>query len=119
MQKSVGNNGLSLGLGIKANYTRLYSDDFLSVPLGIESKYKLPVGIFIPIYIGGSVYYAPRVLSFANAENFLEYRLIFDLEVIPNGMLRVGYRSLDTNYAVDTGTYKYNESFYGGFKFLF
>lgn len=118
-QQALGNDGLSVGLGVKANYTRFDSQNFMSIPLGVEAKYKLPIDSSVAMYLGTSAYYAPRVLSFGDAENFFEFRANFDVEVIDNGMITFGYRSLDTNYDVKGGDYTYNQSVYGGFKFAF
>lgn len=125
MKKEVANSGFSLGLGVKGNYTRARiggsNRDFTSIPLGVEAGYKLPVNSMVPLYLGGSVYYAPEVLSMNDAKNFLEYRVNFDVEVIQNGRITVGYRSLDTNYDISGTTVdkNYNRSAYIGFKFQF
>jgi hypothetical protein len=110
--------GLSFGLGVKVNYADSFSQDFVSIPLGIEAIYRLPISSSIPIYIGGSIYYAPSVLSLADASDFLEYRLNLDIAVIKNGYITIGYRSMDTDYET-IGDYNYNSSGYIGFKFSF
>jgi hypothetical protein len=125
MQKGVPNTALTLGLGVKLNYTQAdiagSTRDFVSIPLGVEARYKLPFDRFVPLYVGGSLYYAPQVLSMSDADNFLEYRVHLDVEVIQNGYVMIGYRSIDTNYKIDGTTYNenYNHSFYAGFKFRF
>lgn len=115
MQREIQKSGLSLGLGIKVNYTKDYS----TVPLGIEALYELPLSKAIPMYVHGALYYAPRALAFSDAKDFLEYRAGFDIEVIKNGRITVGYRSLDTNYDTFIGDYNYNQSWYIGFKIGF
>jgi len=121
MLKQIARSGFSIGLGVKANSTKLDNKDFVSVPLGLEASYKIPASEYIPMYVGGSIYHAPSVLSFEDAENFMEYRVNFDLEVIKNGRVTIGYRSLDTNYETNNDTYNfnYNKSAYVGFKFAF
>lgn len=117
MQKQIARSGLSIGLGVKVNNTKLGNQDFISVPLGLEVSYRIPASEYIPMYIGGSIYHAPSVLSFQDAENFMQYRVNFDLEVIKNGRITIGYRSLDTNYK--TLNFNYNQAAYAGFKFAF
>ncbi|MDD5156431.1 hypothetical protein [Sulfurimonas sp.] len=104
---------LKIGLGVKLNHTK----DFTSAPLGVEAAYKLPIESSVPFYVGGSLYYAPRVLAFEKADNYLEYRVTVDAEVIKNGFVTVGFRDMNTNY--ESGNVEYNKSFYGGFRFLF
>ncbi|MEN8303379.1 MAG: YfaZ family outer membrane protein [Campylobacterota bacterium] len=117
MMQAVGDQGMSVGMGAKLNFTKNYS----AVPLGLEFAYKLPVTDFIPMYLNGSLYYAPSVLCMSDADSFLEYRLSYDVEVIKNGLITIGYRNIDTNYDNSHGRvdFTYNESFYVGFKIGF
>jgi len=113
MKQEIGNKGISFGMGIKANYTK----DYAAIPLGGEFGLKIPAKDLIPMYFTAAVYYAPGVLCFNNAKDFLEYRINYDVEVIKNGMVTVGYRQLNTNY--DAADYMYNNSWFIGFKFSF
>ena len=117
MQQEINNSGLSIGMGVKANHT----ENFTSIPLGLEASYELPKSTFVPISIGASVYYAPEVLAMEDAKNFLEYRAGVDVEVIKNGRIIFGVRVLDTNYEINNKTknVNYNKSAYMGFKFSF
>ncbi len=121
MQREIDTSGLAVGLGFKLNHTESNNNSFTSIPLGVEASYKLPISDVTPLYIGGSLYYAPEVLSIDDAQNFLEYRVNFDIEVIKNGRISLGYRSIDTNYDVNGNTYdiNYNRSAHIGFKFAF
>lgn len=112
MLKNASKN-LKLGLGVKINHTK----DFTSTPLGLEAVYRLPIESSMPFYVGGSLHYAPKVLSFEKADNYLEYRMAVDAEVIKNGFVTVGYRDINTNY--EGRNVEYNKSFYAGFRFLF
>lgn len=115
-------DALTLGMGLKLDYTSLDvagsgKNDFLVLPIGIEADYCFPFDIPIPLHVGGMFYYAPHVLSFQEAENYMEYRGYFDIEIIQGGRIRLGYRKVDTDI-----TYRdlnYNESFYFGFKMAF
>jgi len=116
MKRSIADTGLSIGLGVKLNYTK----DFASVPLGADISYRLPVGGKVPMYIGGSIYYAPQVLTMQDGDNFFEFRFEFDAEVIKNGHAIAGYRKIDTNYDKNKGgDVIYNQSPYIGFRFAF
>ena len=117
MKREIADKGLTIGLGVKLNATKNNSEDFMSIPLGVEATYRIPASDLIPMYVGASLYYAPSVLSLADADNYLEYRINYDIEVIKNGRITIGYRSIDTNYEV--GNFNYNKSLYGGFKFSF
>lgn len=116
MKKAIGDMGMSFGMGAKLNYTK----DFSSLPLGLEFEYTIPAKKLIPMYVYGSVYYASSALSFSDANDFLEYRMSYDVEIIENGRVTIGYRNINTNYTGATlGKVVYNDSFYAGFKFTF
>ena len=119
LMKKVGNSGFRLGIGTKINYTQLSALDFVSVPLGVEGTYTIPVQKLIPIHLNAAVYYAPKVLAFKDAKDYLETRFSVDFELIKNGSVTVGYRKIETNYDVSGGDFRYNRSAYLGFKFKF
>ncbi|MBW6489250.1 hypothetical protein [Sulfurimonas sp.] len=112
MQKNV-NSDFRLGLGVKLNHT----EEFISIPLGLEAVYKLSVTSSVPFYIGASIYAAPETLSFDKADSFLEYRFTLEAEAIENGFITLGYRHMDTNYKIRD--VEHNDSLYFGLKFLF
>jgi len=117
MRREIADRGLYIGLGMKLNATKNSDDNFVSIPLGAEIDYRIPASDLIPMYVGMSLYYAPSVLSLSDADNFLEYKIHYDIEVIKNGALTVGYRSLNTNY--EKYNFNYNSAAYLGFKFSF
>jgi len=112
--KPIGDLGMKFGMGMKLNYT----ENFSSLPLGIEFQYKIPAEKLIPMYLYGSLYYAPEVLSFSDAADYLEYRIAYDIEVIENGKFTLGYRHIDTNY-MPSSDVVYNSSWFVGFKIGF
>ena len=115
MMRDIANSGMRAGMGVKLNYTNKFS----TLPLGLEMEYQIPTSRTIPIYINGTFYYAPQVLSFHDADGFLEYRVSVDIELIENGRITFGYRNLDTNYNAPFGSFNYNDSWYVGFKIGF
>lgn len=119
MMHKVGNNGMHIGMGAKFNYTTLDKKVFSSLPLGLEFAYVLPAEEYVPMILSGSIYYAPEALSFEDAKSYLEYRIWFDVEIIQNGVITIGYRNMDTNYDGGVGDLTYNSSGYIGFKVKF
>ena len=115
MQKEIANSGMRFGLGVKMNYTKDYS----TLPLGVEFAYTIPAPDLIPMHLNGSLYYAPSALAFSDAKDFLEYRIGYDIEVIDNGSITIGYRNLQTSDDGSTTDFTYNKSWYAGFKFGF
>lgn len=115
LMQEIGNLGMSIGMGVKTSFTENYA----AIPLGLEFAYKIPAPGLIPMQLNGSLYYAPAVLSMRDADNYLEYRISYDIEIIKNGYITIGYRNIDTNYEGSNADFTYNESFYGGFKIGF
>ncbi len=118
MKREVQNSGITLGIGVKANYTKV-DEVFITLPLGLELGYNIPVSI--PMTVGASVYYAPESLAITNADNYLEYRLEGSVELIERAAMVVGYRHLEMTFNVDGNTYDiiYNDAAYFGFRFDF
>ena len=115
MKRPLSDSGFSVGMGVKFNYTT----DFSSIPLGLEGTYQIPAANFVPMYLNASAYYGPRVLSFDKADRYYDYRISYDIELIKDGRITIGYRSMNTDYQDARGDYIYNHAFYGGFKFFF
>lgn len=109
--------GLSLGLGLKVEYTKLDGNNYMAIPFGIEADMKLPVVTPFPFYVGGALYYAPSVLSFQDGDGYLEARIHLDAEPIKNGRIEVGYRKIDTD--VENRNVTYNDALYFGFRYDF
>ncbi len=122
MMREVGDNGISVGLGIKLNYLSINDDSFSSLPLGIAVSYALPLPNLVPMSLSGSVYYAPEVLCLSSqANDYLDYEINYDVELIKNAGITLGYRSINTSYinGSSTNSINYNSSFYFGFKVKF
>ncbi len=121
IKQEIQDTGVRVGLGVKTNFSKVNGNDFMAIPIGLDVSYRLPFKNFIPIEVGGELYYAPESLSFSNAKSYLEYRAGVSAEVIKRGTLFVGYRNIDTNYEIGTTRtdITYNKSAYFGLKFEF
>jgi len=109
-----GLEGLTMGIGLKTVTT----EDYFALPLLLKASYALPFDSVIPTTsLGGYIAYAPSVLSFSDADEYLEWRVQLDMEVVNNIHLFTGYRDINTDYK--TGSFNFNDSFYGGFKLDF
>ena len=118
MQRAVSDTSLKAGIGVKLNTTSYGNKNFFSLPVGIHLLYDIP-NIKVPVYIGGYVYYAPKVLSMQDAKSFFEYRIFVDVNLIKNAGITAGYRNLDTNYDISNGDKNLNHAAYIGVKFRF
>ena len=109
-----GVEGLTLAFGLKG----VFASDFLAFPLMAKATYELPLKDSIPTTsLSLNLAYAPSVLSFRDADNYSDFRVEADMEVISNIHIFTGYRNISTNYNNNDKTF--NNSFYGGLKLSF
>ena len=109
-----GVEGLTLAFGLKG----VFASSFLAFPLMAKATYELPLKDNIPTTsLSLNLSYAPSVLSFRDADNYADFRLEADMEVISNIHIFTGYRNISTNYNSNDKTF--NNSFYGGLKLSF
>jgi len=110
-----GVEGLNLSLGLNM----VYLEDYWAFPLMAKASYALPLIEEIPtISLSAKVLYAPSVLSFDEAEDYLELRTEAGMEVINAVSIYIGYRNIEAVY-YDTLQKSFNDSFYGGLKIGF
>jgi len=106
--------GLRLTLGLEG----VFGDSYAALPLFGKASLRLPFDDDIPATsLVARLDYAPSVLSFSDADSYLEYRFEGDMEVIPSIHLFAGYRNIDTDY--ETYDYTLNDSWYGGLRWEF
>ena len=111
--------GLYLGVGLKLIAAKEFDKGFYALPVGAEARYEFPLDIATPLYIGGQFYYSPEVLSFENAKNYIEYRVMGGIKLMDRASLEVGFRNIDLNFETPRADLTYNESVYFGLKFSF
>ena len=82
-----------------------------ALPLGIGIFSYIP-GISLPIYVKAEAEYAPKILSFDDADRFSRYDVSVGYEPITNGQIFVGYRNISFNN-------NYNSDIYAGIGYSF
>ena len=109
-----GAEGLTFTFGLEG----VFGDSYVAMPLFGEAKLRLPLDEPVPATsLSARFDYAPSVLSFIDAQQYLEYRFEADVEVFSNVHVYGGYRNIDTDY--ETYDYNLNDSWYGGLKISF
>jgi len=119
-QDVTGVQGLKFGIGFKGTYTEVGNQDHAAIPLGVELAYTLPIDSVIPVIISGSLDYAPSVLSFKDADSYMEKRVELGVQIVEQATVFVGYRKIETDFENRYGgDYTYNDAGYIGFKIKF
>ncbi len=106
-------NGLSLGLGVKSVYSNNEEEQFFAVPLSLYSKLELNELIYFDLGIA----YAPKVLSFSDAQKYTDIKFKTNYKVLEDGYLFLGYRNIETEY--ENYIIKYDTSLFVGFQIKF
>ena len=119
-QNISGAENLRFGIGFKGTYVKVDDSKHVAVPINAELAYTLPLDIAMPIVISGNLSYAPPVLSFKDADSYLETRIEASLQIIEQGSLFVGYRKIETDFDLNGDVdYTLNDTAYIGFKVRF
>ncbi len=84
---------LTLGVGVMTYLGMLDDDeqDIFAVAISGEVRYTFPGVMPMSLYLTG--HYAPKITSFADAEEILDTNLGFQIEVLPQTIAFVGLRS--------------------------
>ena len=109
---------LVFNIGLKSVFSDHGGQNFIATPITVGAKARLFLGNIPTTHIGAKFAYAPSPLSFKDADEYKEYRIEADSNVIENINIYAGYRSIDTNYN-DGKTTTVDDSVYAGFKFVF
>jgi len=91
------------------DYVKTKNNSAIPVGIGINSYLN---EFSIPLFIRGEMAYAPKILSFEEANKFVKLKIETGARFIENGEVFIGYRniSFDKNY---------NSTFYAGVGFSF
>jgi hypothetical protein len=102
-----------LGIGVVASSTD--SNTFLAIPFNLSAS----AHVNEKIVIEAEGAYSPSVLSFSKAEKFTSAKATVNYQLLNNGFVFVGIRSIKAKYTKDLGTIKYDDSVFIGYKVRF
>ncbi|QKT03265.1 hypothetical protein HUS23_05310 [Ectothiorhodospiraceae bacterium 2226] len=113
------NHGLAgpnyLGLGGRIYGIQTDDADGLALALGGQGRWAPPeLG---GVGLGGHLYYAPRIVSFLDADRVQEVGVRLDYQLIPHAFIYVGHR--DIRMKLSNGTERVDRGAHLGFKLLF
>lgn len=93
---SAGNNkALKFGVGAKLLFADLdvIDDSMGALAVGAQVRYVFPSSTPVAFLVEGFV--APSIVSFAGAEQYVEYRVALELEVTPSARAYIGFRHME------------------------
>jgi len=107
-------NGISIGLGMKSVYTDQMTKTFFALPLSLYARVEMNE----MIYVDADFSYAPKVLSFADAQTYTDMKARLNYKVLADGYVFIGARSIETKYEKGSDA-KYDNSGFIGFEVRF
>ncbi|MGA9851749.1 MAG: YfaZ family outer membrane protein [Gammaproteobacteria bacterium] len=89
------------GVGGKLFFISPKQYDGNGTVLGLGGHFNYVWPTYNRFTIGGELYYAPKIVSFNNADRYLQYGMTAGYEILRNAELYVGYRHISAAF---TGT---------------
>jgi hypothetical protein len=83
-----------IGLGGRLVYVNTDPFDEAALAVGMRLRFS-PVQ---RLGVGGSIYYAPQIVTFMDGENYQEATLSVDYQVLPQAFVYVGYRNIEVDF---------------------
>jgi hypothetical protein len=112
----IDDRGFTLGLGMKAVIVDhgTISKNFYAAPLSASVKYDFNEHISFD----GQYSYAPKILAFSDADSYKELKVTANYQIIDNGQIFIGKRSIKADYT-NNMNYKFDSSVFFGYKVKF
>jgi hypothetical protein len=104
MRQASQENPLTFGVGVKVYLGSLddIDQDIFALGIGGEIRYTIPGTMPMAIYARG--HYAPKITSFSDTEEVIDYTFGFQIEALPQTIAFVGIRHLEFE-TDDEGSY--------------
>lgn len=103
-----------ISVGGRLAYSSPDKYDLLSAALGGDVRFS-PIE---RLGIGGRVFYAPGILSFMDADSYVEYGMWVDYQLLPQAYVYLGYRKVEFDIE-DARDAEYDDDAHIGLKMLF
>lgn len=87
-----------VGLGGRLQYVETDPASGGAITIGAWGRYTFPGADRFAL--AGSIYFAPDVTSFGDLENYLEFGIRAEYEVLRNASLYLGYRNVEADFDV-------------------
>ena len=82
----------------------VHTEDNSALPVGIGAFGYIP-DLKYPVFVRGEYEYAPKILSFDDADRFSRFDVQTGIQPIENGEIFIGYRHISFNHNYDAGFY--------------
>lgn len=93
-------SGITVGVGIKGLVATVNDSNAAALALGGQIRFSLPPGTRLGIV--GQLYYSPDIVTYRDAERYIEAVARLEYEVIPQAVAYIGYRRMNFNLENET-----------------
>ena len=113
-----GDQPFTYGLGGKIYYidADVPNATTTAIALGVGIKFHIPARM--PMAVGGDIYFAPDITAFGDADSLLDFRIRFEMDVLPNATAFAGYRRFEIDLD-QGGDYELDDNPHIGIRFQF
>lgn len=113
-----GDQPFTYGLGGKIYYIDADTPNATAtaIALGVGVKFHIPARM--PMAVGGDIYFAPDITAFGDADGLLDFRIRFEMDVLPNATAFAGYRRFEIDLD-QGGDYDLDDNPHVGIRFQF
>ncbi len=94
VKNEVGSNvpGVTVGVGIKGLIAKADSNDAVAMALGGQIRFAPPFASRFGL--AGQFYFAPDIVTFGDADRYIETGVRLEYEILPQALVYVGYRKI-------------------------
>lgn len=85
---------LELGVGGRIYYAHIDNGSYNTAALALGVKFHFAPQALHGVGIGANYYYAPKIVTFMDADHFVEYGAKIDYQLMPQANVYLGYRRL-------------------------
>jgi len=89
--------GLEIGVGPKFWYGDADKPDVQISGIGLGGQLRYKPMSSPRVVFGGSLFYAPSIVAFIDAEEILEYDVRLEYELLPTANIYLGYRNIEAD----------------------
>jgi len=91
--------GVTVGMGVKGIMATADNSDALALALGGQVRFSPPSASRFGI--AGQFYFAPNIVTFGDADRFIETGVRLEYEILPQAVAYLGYRKI--KFGLETG----------------
>lgn len=85
-------SGVTAGVGLKGVVASVNGNDAIALALGGQARFALPT--VVPLSIAGQLYFSPNIVTYRDADRFVEAGVRLEYLVIPQAAAYLGYRRI-------------------------